>query len=1010
MPFRLNGSTEGSLPELRPGFDLEWPVWCFLVYGTWFSSHRHPVGSLGRAHAEEGTCSIHEEASNRTTLTRDSEPMDQMDSGEGKEKPSDQSQYLTPSSKGRQRKKNSRYADYETDDTKLDDNVNVKSQKTTRRSSGGQRAAPRESPAKNRKARRSAQPAGDGEKKSSGRKTPEPADQTAVKTPKKKRGRPRKSLSNSTTEEAAVAGGDRPAGEAGEAEVANSLQPENGTPKPKRKYVRKQYVQRAESPQPENGSEGLPKETEEELGAGGRRRRGAAKAALRYLQILAKEVFSSGGEEPVRSQQPADSQEKLPKQGNVKGRRGRKRKCFNSDASEDEDFVPDTAEEEADEVEEEEEEDEKEDGESSDPDSDMVPFRKNSSAFYSSRSNAASGGLSHNGLPHVVLRTHWDSAEVTHKFRQENCSSWAFPDWIPSTDQWDPVPHSDLEEYLPRESSSAAFTVSREGLKEDAPELTLKRFEAASPHPDRWDSLLFAGGPVWALEWCPTPDGAPANQHIALACHPGMDDVHQVNRTSTEPGLVQLWDCGRLEYDSRPDAHPALAYGLALDKGFIWHLKWCPTGGWEPPDSARKAPLLPRLGLLAVATSSGVVSVYSLPHPDALLPHAEKRGEGPPIYKAQAVVTLKLGSIRAPRHQRSGQVLSLDWLPQKPHNIIAAGFYDGSVGLWDLSTKSALLRVREPDRSMTLLPFRCLQAHDHAVLALAFCPASRHLLTTAGEDRFVKTWDLRRPCDPITAQKRNLSTEICWPLNAPGLLITEDCAFATRCSLGVHYFDHHMRSYFPIIRSTTVWSISYSEWLHCVVSSDASGEVIFAIMPQMDICIPYCKRSIMRRFPVCLTSLVRREASEEESEERTGEEEEGGDTEEAPEGGGVRNHFLTPLQLQTYKEAAKKYQLHYDDTDMLNLNRLEKRVLWKRMKDTEGQAMVNVDEMPLTALYKVRFSPNMSSQVWLASAGQTGLVRLHCVRTFISSEMGKMIGESQARFSSDQRREAAEGR
>lgn len=31
-----------------------------------------------------------------------------------------------------------------------------------------------------------------------------------------------------------------------------------------------------------------------------------------------------------------------------------------------------------------------------------------------------------------------------------------------------------------------------------------------------------------------------------------------------------------------------------------------------------QAPLVPRLGLLAVASSTGVVTIYSLPHPEAL--------------------------------------------------------------------------------------------------------------------------------------------------------------------------------------------------------------------------------------------------------------------------------------------------------------------------------------------------------------------------------------------------------
>lgn len=161
-----------------------------------------------------------------------------------------------------------------------------------------------------------------------------------------------------------------------------------------------------------------------------------------------------------------------------------------------------------------------------------------------------------------------------------------------------------------------------------------------------------------------------------------MDDQHYVNKTYSGPGLVQLWDVSKLEYNSRyswsgctgviwgliviylgscllhyrlmhsgwiavslpefsfsfpalffinqpiiclsyqirylcfafatffspifvlqvtsyvvlfiplclcrPDSQPALAYGLAQDKGFIWHLKWCPAGGWEPPSCGRK--------------------------------------------------------------------------------------------------------------------------------------------------------------------------------------------------------------------------------------------------------------------------------------------------------------------------------------------------------------------------------------------------------------------------------------
>lgn len=55
----------------------------------------------------------------------------------------------------------------------------------------------------------------------------------------------------------------------------------------------------------------------------------------------------------------------------------------------------------------------------------------------------------------------------------------------------------------------------------------------------------------------------------------------------------------------------------------------------------------------------------------------------------------------------------------------------------------------------------------------------RYLLVTAGEDRYVKTWDLRRPYNPITALKRCLTNEIYWPLNAAGFMLAQDNSYAS---------------------------------------------------------------------------------------------------------------------------------------------------------------------------------------------------------------------------------------
>ncbi|XP_059213002.1 general transcription factor 3C polypeptide 2 [Centropristis striata] len=950
--------------------------------------------------------------------------MDPIDSGQGQEKPSDQCCDLSPRSKGRQRRKNPKYLNYETDGMFDEQNSEPKpGRRSGRRGAASKKTEEepdedaQETPKKAGRAKKTPT------KRTPARKTP------AKKTPAKKTPAKKTPAKKTPAKKTPTPDGELPAGEDG---VVVAVTQENGTPKPKRQYVRRRPL-KVEEPVPEPPEE-APAEPEEETTPGGRRRRGAAKAALKYLHILAKEVFSHAGDESGSqaednseiSRTDGDSVTKRKSLKGGKGHKGRKRKrCqSDSDAAEDEDFVPDAEEEEELEEMEDEEEGEEEDF-------DLKTSGRGPASFHVNRTyQAGSHVRTPNGLNVSVMKVVWEATDTTKKFREEHYSSWVFPEWVPSTSAWTLVPQSDLEKYLPQELQSAAFRVSREGLsKEETPLQRLSRFTAVPAHPDRWDMLLYTGGPIWSMEWCPTPDGAPASQYVALACHRGMDDQHYANKTYSGAGLVQLWDLSTLEYNSRPDSQPALAYGLAQDKGFIWQLKWCPAGGWELPTSGRKAPFLPRLGLLAVATSTGVVTIYSLPHPDALQLHSNKKqtnsgkdSQQLPIYKANGVLTLKLGSFKAPRHERSGQVLSMDWLPEKPHNIMAIGFYDGNVGLWDLSTKSALLRVREPDGSLSLLPYRCLLAHDHGVRALSFCPASRHLLVTAGEDRYVKTWDLRRPYDPITVQKRYLTNEIYWPLNAPGLMLAQENAYSAYGSQGLHYFDHYMRAIFAIPRTGTLWSISYTDWMNCVVTADCFGEVIFSLLPQIGYAPQYVKRTLERRFPIYLTSLVPNDTAEDVNQEVGGGGEENGDgAEEQQEGetegpdggseggteidnesGGDRGRATKdkspPVRFQTYREAVKKYTIHHTDSDLRTFAGSEKRALWKRMRATEMKTKLNLDDLPLAALHKIRFNPNMRCHTWLVCGGQTGLVRLICLRTMISSHAQKIISEHQEQF------------
>ncbi|CAL8391648.1 general transcription factor 3C polypeptide 2 isoform X1 [Gadus morhua] len=791
-----------------------------------------------------------------------------------------------------------------------------------------------------------------------------------------------------------------------EAEKAFSEQQPVETPKPKRKYLKKKKVPPQEmAPMLQNDTEETSARPDPETNLGGRPRRSAAKTALKYLHSLAQESLSGPEASDSRSGSPDSLSDRPgPRQGAAAMRCKKRRPVDCDDFEGDEDFLPGGGDEEMlDDMEDEEDEEETEGLES-----ELEPATQ-----YLNKSNILHRrvfGVATNGISNAMMKPALDAYKANKKFREEHHSDSVFPEWLPTVNDWTLVSSSELEKYLPRELQSAAFKVSREGLGNKETVQRLNRFQVSDPHPERLDLTVFVGGPVWALEWCPLPDGATAHQYLALACHQGMDQQHVFNQMYAGAGLVQLWDMGGLDYRSRPEAGPAsLVYGLGQEKGFVWQLKWCPAGAWEPPNTSRKAPFLQRLGLLAVAVSTGVVSIYSLPHPQALCSPWSSEGDNhvPPVYQAREVLTLKLGASKAPHHDKSGQVLSMDWLPEKPHNIMAIGFYDGTVGLWDLSSCSSLLRVCDPSNGLTLLPYRCFVAHDNAVRALCFCPASSQVMATGGNDRMVKLWDLKRLYQPINVQKRNLTTEVCWPLASPGTFHSQEISYASRGLTGAYYNDlgyRNARSVFITPRTGTVWSLSFSDWCNSLVTGDGLGEVIFALLPDFNCTNPSLRRTVERRFPIYFTDMVRYDAEEErggkggrgkgemspgrlnnnnhsEEDSASSDEEERSPEERPAEG----------PSTQTYREAVENYYLHFSDSNLQSFKNYKRRAPWKRMKQTEVKTDLDLDRMPLAALHKVRFNPNMSCHAWVASVGQAGLLRVHCLHNMSGSHINTQL-------------------
>ncbi|KAM9617176.1 general transcription factor 3C polypeptide 2 isoform 1-T1 [Morphnus guianensis] len=710
---------------------------------------------------------------------------------------------------------------------------------------------------------------------------------------------------------------------------------------------------------------------------GGRPKRRAAKVALLYLQELAEELTSV-----YQPPAPTEGAQEPDPECIQKKRRSRRRKEEETDSDDparDADFVPSK------EVLLQAEEEEGSDAplsEVSEPELEVV--RGHGGRMSSSgRSKPQCRGLAPNGFHNSIMAPVEKCSSLTCSLRDQKYSQWEFPDWIPLAHKWTCLSESEAALYLPAEEKSPLFSIQREGIEDDGVLYRVNRFNSLQPHEERLDVSFFVGGPVWAMEWCPSPEGSAASQYVALYCHGSMEETHSVAGLHGGPALLQLWGLGTLQQEQGSADKAGLAYAVAADHGCVWDMKFCPSGAWEPPTTARKHPQMSRLGLLAVAFSDGKVVLYSLPHPGAL--QRSKRTQVKDgsfhkhvICKVQCIATLQVGSIQAGNASECGQCFSLSWMPSKPHHHLAAGFYDGTVAVWNLLTKSLLQCVRQPDGSLKLYPFRCFLAHDHAVRSIEWCKADSNFLVTAGSDRKIKFWDLRRLYEPINSIKRFLSTEVAWLLPYNGVTVAQDNCYASYGLCGIHYIDAGylgFKAYFVAPRKGTVWSISGSDWLNTVAAGDITGELVAAVLPDLAVNPLNVKRSSDRRFPVYKADLLPC----------------------SPAGSEGGEQVLPKTRL--YSEMVTKSYIRFRDTDLRSFKNFPSREPMRRMHTQEVKAELSLDRLQLESLHKVRFSPNLDSHGWLVSGGQAGIVRAHCLVGLASGVGRQLLPERRARFS-----------
>lgn len=618
----------------------------------------------------------------------------------------------------------------------------------------------------------------------------------------------------------------------------------------------------------------------------------------------------------------------------------------------------------------------------------------------------------------------------TFEFRLSNYVESVFPTLSPDKKTWTLL-QEDATEYIPSAMKSIPIEFKSSSQDAPIPPYTFSIFEGQVID---GVSTFFTGGPVWAMEWCPIPmrvclsEEHTPSEYLAVSTHHSMDDTFCVPKCYSFPNIIQFWDCGNLSSQSLYQ-RPRLALALAHDYGTVWSLAWCPSGAY---DLVNKVPgggksTLRRMGLLAAACSSGNVEVFSVPFPDQLTGHTDQKTL--PVYKTRPSLSL-ITNFTEP-----SQCTRVAWYQGQEHGLVAAGYSNGMVALWDLLTLAPLLW---DSQRQTLKPFQCFQAHLTVVSALSFNPEyDGRFFMTGSHDRGIKFWDMDDLSAPMTHHRRGYVTDGVWLNLWISSITSYDDAFQhehTNSTL------HPVRDFgykpYPLLTQNSVaWCLSYNEWINATAQGSEAGEIVVTFSSQLMRGLDNEKNAIDKRMMATYTLLKKvaseangekvlgdvvtwkpepkqaakgkgkkntRTAKNAKSKGKRGTEEEEGESEVAaslysPEA------ILVDRNPQHYADIEKSYGICVYDTVRgdSNKNRLPEEAK-SRVRVSGKMHPTCSDFYPITSINKVAWNPNIGRFFWLATGHQCGIVRVTGMHFMQSATTNTFLNKARESISQNQ--------
>ncbi|EKM55117.1 uncharacterized protein PHACADRAFT_161079 [Phanerochaete carnosa HHB-10118-sp] len=338
--------------------------------------------------------------------------------------------------------------------------------------------------------------------------------------------------------------------------------------------------------------------------------------------------------------------------------------------------------------------------------------------------------------------------------------------------------------------------------------------------PENISHVFSAGGPVWALDWCPiSPDGREAiqrRQYLAIGPLPSHDYAPLIGVKRSTSACIQIWSLNPTPPPKDDLGFMRCDIVLCTGAGPAYELKWCPLpshDSLQPLDSPLRTPR--KMGLLAGTFEDGSMCIYAIPYPPDI-----SRG----TVKDSGPVCVKLSEPLLRIHFEETLCWCLDWANSE---VLAVGCTNGTIAVYN---------VVDSLNSDAPLPSHFFSAHQSAIRSLTWIRAPTYsanaevtsdsptMIISVGYDGVMHAIDLREPCGSDISRTRDAINAICFSTYCGGPICV-DQGFLKAISISPIFLN---KGHTILDPEGPVWDVSASDYHPQVAAAVADGSVVTA--------------------------------------------------------------------------------------------------------------------------------------------------------------------------------------